>query len=262
MKSVNCDVIQDLLPNYIDKISSESTNELVEEHLQSCKKCQEALQSMSKDIDSKIIENQDDQIDYLKGFRKDKIKSNIKAVLIFIIITILVFTFVSQFWLYMIKFGLFISVNDVSAEYTYLSDTGELETFLYSEKYKYLHLDTHPSFVTGPNGIEEIYIRISGRGFSYNTSGSYESIKLDESIKRICLVDKKGNIKEIWNKDAKIMTEEEWKHWYIDSYVPQEIKDKYNITYDNILKLRGHDDEPFIWRQHYDSYYKIKQINT
>ena len=33
MKIVNCKVIQDLLPSYIDKISSQSTNMLIEEHL-------------------------------------------------------------------------------------------------------------------------------------------------------------------------------------------------------------------------------------
>ncbi len=37
MRKVECDVIQDLLPSYIDKISTEATNALVEEHLQTCK---------------------------------------------------------------------------------------------------------------------------------------------------------------------------------------------------------------------------------
>ena len=32
----------------------------------------------------------------------------------------------------------------------------------------------------------------------------------------------------------KVQTKEEWKKWYIDSYVPKEIKDLYNMSYDNI----------------------------
>ena len=256
MKSVNCDVIQDLLPSYVDKISSESTNKLVEEHLQSCKKCQDALQSMSKEIDEKIIENQDEQIDYLKGFRKSKIKSNIKAILIFIIIMIVVFTIAFHIFWHILKQGVYINVNDINVEYTYITDNNELEAFLYSEKYKYIRLDTQLFVVMNQNGMREIHLKICGRDFSYDTSGTYENVKLDETIEKIYLEDKRGHVKEIWNKDIPVMMENEWKHWYVDTYVPQEIKEKYNITYDNVLKYRGHKDEPFIWRQYYDDYYK------
>lgn len=32
----------------------------------------------------------------------------------------------------------------------------------------------------------------------------------------------------------KIQSEEEWKKWYIDSYVTKEIKELYNMSYENI----------------------------
>jgi hypothetical protein len=255
MKSVNCDVIQDLLPSYLDKISSESTNKLVEEHLQSCEKCQEALQSMSKNLDGKIIENQDEQIDYLKGFRKDKIKSNIKAILIFIIIIIVVFTIAFHFFWHILKQGVYINVNDINVEYSYINQDNELEAFLYAQNHKYLRLDTQQFVVMNQNGMREIYIKICGRDFSFDIVGTYTYVKLDETVEKIYLEDKNGHVKEIWNKDTSTMTDEEWRHWYIDSYVPQEIKDKYNITYDNVFKLRGGKNEPFIWRQYYDDYY-------
>ena len=258
MKSVNCDIIQDLLPSYIDKISSESTNKLVEEHLQSCEKCQETLQSMSKNIDGKIIENQDEQIDYLKGFRKDKIKSNIKAVLIFIIFMIVVYTIAFHVLWHILKQGVYINVSDINVEYSYITEDSELETYLYAENYKYINLDTQPFVVMNKNGMREIYLKICGRDFSYEIAGTYETIKIDETVEKIYLEDKKGHLKEIWNKDTPTMTEEEWRHWYIDSYVPQEIKDRYSLTYDNIFRLRGGKDEPFIWRQYYDDYYKNK----
>lgn len=71
MKEINCDVIQDLLPSYLDKITSESTNRLVEDHLQSCNKCSKILEEMNKKIDAELF-NQNEKIDYLKGFRKEK----------------------------------------------------------------------------------------------------------------------------------------------------------------------------------------------
>ena len=45
MKEISCNIIQDLLPNYIDKISSKETNELVEEHIQECNNCKNVLNS-------------------------------------------------------------------------------------------------------------------------------------------------------------------------------------------------------------------------
>ena len=52
---------------------------------------------------------------------------------------------------------------------------------------------------------------------------------IDEHIEKIYIVDMKNNKKEIWNKSMKVQTEEEWRKWYIDNYVPHEIKERYNI---------------------------------
>ncbi|MBE5906292.1 MAG: hypothetical protein E7277_05785 [Lachnospiraceae bacterium] len=43
---LDCDVIQDLLPLYVDKVSSESSNELIENHLQNCEKCKMIYEQM------------------------------------------------------------------------------------------------------------------------------------------------------------------------------------------------------------------------
>ena len=40
MEKINCNVIQDILPLYIDNVVSDDTKELVEEHLQNCEICQ------------------------------------------------------------------------------------------------------------------------------------------------------------------------------------------------------------------------------
>ena len=40
MEKINCNVIQDILPLYIEDAVSEDTKELVEEHLQDCEICQ------------------------------------------------------------------------------------------------------------------------------------------------------------------------------------------------------------------------------
>ena len=59
-------------------------------------------------------------------------------------------------------------------------------------------------------------------------------IKDKKNIEKIYIEDTEHNLKEIWNKDMNVQTEEEWKKWYIDNYVPEEIKEQYKMNYDNI----------------------------
>ena len=133
MKQINCDVIQDLLPSYSDKVSSNATNTLVEEHLKNCKKCNIALNNMNKEIDAEFIENQEEQLDYLKKYRKNRIKSVIVAVLL--TIEIIFGIFLSLILLSDSHIKVFVNVNDVNVEYMYKIED-ELMVYLYSEKYK------------------------------------------------------------------------------------------------------------------------------
>ena len=61
MSEVNCEVIEDLLPLYVENIASPSSRVLVEEHLASCERCRELEKSMRtevhlpKDIDTKPL---------------------------------------------------------------------------------------------------------------------------------------------------------------------------------------------------------------
>ena len=78
MKEINCDIIKDLLPSYIDKTSSKSTNKLVKDHLQKCKDCSLTFSYMNKDIDSELLFNQNEHIDFLKGYKKAKTIAGLK----------------------------------------------------------------------------------------------------------------------------------------------------------------------------------------
>lgn len=49
-QKINCDIIRDLLPTYIEKMNSESSNKLIEEHLKECSECREIYEEMKKDI--------------------------------------------------------------------------------------------------------------------------------------------------------------------------------------------------------------------
>ena len=248
MKEVNCEIVQDLLPSYIDNICSKPSKKLVEEHLKSCTKCKAEFDNMNKKIDIEKLTSQDYQVDYLKGYRKRRnvlIKLSILLTIIVLTMIFLINVFNSNV---LLDIPLYVDVNKFNVEYMYVkenkginSSTGEtytyktLEVYLYSEEYKDNYLTGSYKFLEGD---KEIYYNIASKklpkGVEYTCCGLETSFKLEDSIERIYIKDNKNNTKEIWNKSMKVQSEEEWKKWYIDSYVPKEIKDLYNMSYDNI----------------------------
>ena len=47
----NCKIVKDLLPSYIDGLTSEETQKYIETHLEECNECKEILENMKKVID-------------------------------------------------------------------------------------------------------------------------------------------------------------------------------------------------------------------
>ena len=55
---MNCNVIGDLLPLYIDECCSDDTKTLVETHAESCPRCKAMLAQMRQDIGTQVVPNQ------------------------------------------------------------------------------------------------------------------------------------------------------------------------------------------------------------
>ena len=71
MKSVNlidCEVIQDLLPSYIDKTCSETTNKLVSAHLKNCKNCSMILNDVNNNSED-TSNFQKEKVNFLKRLK-------------------------------------------------------------------------------------------------------------------------------------------------------------------------------------------------
>lgn len=50
---MKCEIIRDLLPSYLDGLTSKESNMEIEEHLANCKLCSEILQQMQKELEEK-----------------------------------------------------------------------------------------------------------------------------------------------------------------------------------------------------------------
>ncbi len=69
-----CELIQDLFPSYIDGLTSEVTNELLEEHIKECADCSEILEQMQETTAESVKFEEKKEIDFLKKTKKSNQK--------------------------------------------------------------------------------------------------------------------------------------------------------------------------------------------
>lgn len=71
MNKLPCEVVKDLLPSYIDELTSGTTNELIEAHLKTCNDCRAAYTAMcGPEAAMEWEEQEKKEIDYLKKNKK------------------------------------------------------------------------------------------------------------------------------------------------------------------------------------------------
>lgn len=72
MQKIPCVVIKDLLPSYVDGLTSEETNQLIQEHVAECADCSAILAAMQEPTPAAPEDRK--EIDFLKKNRKKNIK--------------------------------------------------------------------------------------------------------------------------------------------------------------------------------------------
>lgn len=83
-KKIPCEMIQDILPLYVDKLTSEVTNTEVENHLADCKSCRESKERLDTELTAtqeKRKETGAQEIDYLKKVRRAGSKKTAAGIL-------------------------------------------------------------------------------------------------------------------------------------------------------------------------------------
>lgn len=93
MKVVSCEVIQDLIPLYVEDMLSEDSKKLVETHLDECEECREYLETL-RTMNSLPIETDTQP---LKKIQKNIQKKKWYAVIIAVLITLLLGTVMTIF---------------------------------------------------------------------------------------------------------------------------------------------------------------------
>ena len=88
MSKINCSLIKDLLPLYIDDLCSNESTEIIKNHLEVCEECNKEYTQLNKEPTLKKVN--DNSSELIKGvgnmFKKDKKKAILKTVATFLVL--------------------------------------------------------------------------------------------------------------------------------------------------------------------------------
>ncbi|WP_346962460.1 zf-HC2 domain-containing protein [Clostridium sp.] len=90
---LDCYIVKDLLPSYVDKLTSDETCKDIEEHLKECKNCNKEFEQMIKPMSVSNKEKQDNtkEVHYFRKCKK-KYSTMVKLLIIIAVICVLLFT--------------------------------------------------------------------------------------------------------------------------------------------------------------------------
>lgn len=87
MNKKDCNIIMDLLPNFIENLTNDETNNYIKEHLNECTECKSIYENMRKELDMNNKKIDKREVKYFKKFN-NKLKV-LKSLLIIIVVLFL-----------------------------------------------------------------------------------------------------------------------------------------------------------------------------
>ncbi|MGN7359806.1 zf-HC2 domain-containing protein [Paenibacillus sp. SAF-054] len=142
---MKCDMIQDLLPSYADKLTSSYSNEEIGKHLSACETCRQYYQEMTEPIATglPVLDAEEaGKLDFLKKIRTRNIRTiilSIAGVLVLAAVVIGLFAI-----------GMPVSSKDVNISYQQAGDRFEVhltlengKDLIFSNKSKFIYDEQH-----------------------------------------------------------------------------------------------------------------------
>lgn len=89
-KEIGCSIVQDLLPNYIEKLTSEETNQVIRAHLDTCIECRKVYEEMISEAG--IIDKAPKaELKFLKKVRKTRLLAAVISIVLTLILSYAVY---------------------------------------------------------------------------------------------------------------------------------------------------------------------------
>lgn len=170
-----CEVVQDLMPNYIDELTSEVTTNAVKEHMETCRECRAVYSRMTGEVPMEKIEGSKDaaEIDFLKKTNKRQ-KINMGRT---ILVTVLVLAAIwaAQHFLIgktcqneMLDYNLTVDGNEITfygeavewgkgiSGITFKEENGEVAITVKETGKSFFHKDNKTEIFYASNGIDTV----------------------------------------------------------------------------------------------------------
>ena len=206
---LTCAVVRDLLPSYIEKLTSEETNEAVERHLGGCEDCRRVLAAMQGGADpAEEQAAETKEIDYLKKVRTGTWKRVAAGVLAAVVLLGV------GFWYKIYRYGSYVDPSAVNITSVVVS--GDTVAVAGNLKDKSLGV-THADLLLREDGTKmELGFRAAKKGgkdndFYYGVGAEGTA---DEAYQKV---------QEIWLGDRIV--------WYQGTLIDEQVSEVYNARH-------------------------------
>lgn len=174
-----CKIVQDLLPNYIEKLTNEETNKFIEKHVNECNNCNKILTDMQKNIELNTPKGNKKEVKYMKKF-----KNRMLILKIIILLIVLIFVIITGRKVIIIsdlqnKANEYInSKNYHRIVYTYNKDeTGKVEVFVLGDK-KHVIITR---MLENEKNVTEMFFD-GDKTNIYRESGNEKTVELNQKV--------------------------------------------------------------------------------
>jgi hypothetical protein len=145
MNKINCNIIKDILPLYIDDVLCQDTRELIENHIAHCHNCKQELALLKSDLPtSQVAITPKDDVTLLKkiglAIRKQRLFTGVYSAIFAFIIAILLFAYLTT--------PQYIPYSEASNLIT-IQENGQHISLSFSKKYNY-------ELIQRKNGVYDI----------------------------------------------------------------------------------------------------------
>ncbi len=178
---MKCEIVKDLLPSYIDGLTSNESNSEIEKHLKTCQECKDVLEQMKTEI---VVENIELNKETIKPFKKLN-----KRVLQSILVTLAACILVVGSYLYFFEIGWKVDSKDVNIKYSYMDDSLQIDFELTNGK-ALNHWTNHhnlPTTITFTECFNSVFDDI-GNEFSYGIREEDEYGKMKAFTDDDCII--------------------------------------------------------------------------
>ncbi len=167
---LNCAVVQDLLPSYVDGLTSDVSNQAIETHLEACTDCNEALRRMREPEPTSVPQT---EVDYLKKVRR---RSTGKALLFGVVLMIACVAIFSYRFFYL---GTAVGASEVASQVRVSGDTLTIGGRLTSSG-----LGVSRVTVSDSNGVVQIQVYTALKTF-FNQGEFSQTYSADSTITQV-----------------------------------------------------------------------------